>query len=78
MAVSEEEARNIVLRFSLAANTHRDANCNRLKTLATKLRILLLNVARPEASVTAARACLAFTVDYDFEKLERAISAASS
>jgi hypothetical protein len=78
MAISEKEADDIVRRFSLAANAHRGASCDRLKMLATKLRILLLNVARPEAPVTAASACLAFAADRDLEKLEQAITAASS
>lgn len=75
IAATSEEARDIVRHFSLAANAQ--AECGRLKTLGTKLRILLLSVARPEAGVTAARDCLAFTGDHDLGKLEQAIDAAS-
>jgi hypothetical protein len=78
LAISVEEAHDIVRRFSLAANAHPDADCKRLKILGGKLRICLMSAPRPEAGVAAARACLAFTADHDLGKLEEAIDAASS
>lgn len=71
---SAEEANDIVRRFSLVANSHREASCHRLKKLGTRLRTLLLADARPQAGIAAARACLAFTVDRDLDKLEQALS----
>jgi hypothetical protein len=77
LATSAEEARDIARRFSLMANTHREADCSRLKTLGTKLRMLLLSAARPEAGVAAAAACLKFTAQPDLAKLEHEIDAIS-
>lgn len=78
VACSAEEAADIVRRFTLNANTHREANCQRLKTLGAQLRIALLSVARPEARLAAALACVRFSEDRDFERLEADIAAASS
>jgi hypothetical protein len=78
IAVTAEDANDIVRRFSLAANAHSQANCARLKTLGTKLRILLLAELRPEAGIAAAAACLAFSADRDLGKLERALDVASA
>lgn len=73
IAASEEEAERLARRFSLAANTHSDANCGRLLPIASKLRIALLNVARPEMGVEAARVCLTFIADDRFDDLEQAL-----
>ncbi len=58
-------------RFAVTANLY--ADCHRLKTLASRLRIALLNPIRPEIGVRAAAACLAFLVDHDLTKLEGSI-----
>jgi hypothetical protein len=70
MAASKEEAAQFARRFALVANVHPEANSRRLKDLASRLRDTLLSVARPEAGLSAAQACLAFCADRNLAKLE--------
>jgi hypothetical protein len=72
------DAEEIARRFALAANAHIEADCHRLNSLGIRLRTALLNVARPQAGVAAAAACLAFSVDHDLEKLEQCVNEINS
>ncbi len=78
ICISETEARDRARGFSLIANAHPEAGSKRLKALVTRLGLLLLTSARPEAQITAARACLAFTASQDFARLEQEIEAAGA
>jgi hypothetical protein len=69
---TRQEAQKMTMRFALLANTHPEADCNRLKALATDLRIALLSSARPAAGVQAAFACMRFLANRNLAELEAA------
>jgi hypothetical protein len=75
IAKSPEEAIEIAQRFTLAANTHPEANCDRLKTMGKKLRSALLTPSQQNAPVLAALACLTFSWDHDLVKLDQSVGA---
>jgi hypothetical protein len=76
LAATEDEAHELAREFSLSANTHSEADCRRLRTIGSRLRIEILSAARPEAAIAAATACLAFVADGDLKRLERALGIA--
>jgi hypothetical protein len=77
IATSAQEARDLVRRFSLLANTHEAADTRRMRPICANLRTALLSPHRPEAVVEVASACVAFIVSRDLEVFERAVDLAA-
>lgn len=75
-ASSSADAKQLVWQFSLAANSHPEADCDRLATIGANLRICLRkNKPLHGAGVWAADACVRFIGDSRLDELEKALAA---
>jgi hypothetical protein len=76
LARSKEEADRLGEKFSLLLNTHAEADCKRLRKLATNLRIALVSRKRLEPAISVVQAGLAFVHDRNLNLLEQRVELA--